>query len=91
MLYAIISLEPRTAEEEERLRQLVSTVDPQAYTHYAPNLYLASYPGTSRELAEQIGFTKEAGSPIGGVVFSIPYYYGYAAMDMWEWLHARNE
>lgn len=91
MLYAIIPLDDdRTADEDERLRLRVAAVDPTAYIHYAPNLYLVSYPGTSAELAEQVGFTKKADTPIGGVIFNIPYYYGYASPDMWEWLGTRN-
>ena len=54
------------------------------YTDYAPIAYFVSYKGTTRELAEEIGFS--GGESGTGIVIPISNYYGYAAKDLWEWM-----
>lgn len=91
MLYAIIPLEEnRFAKEDDWLSQRVKALDPTAYVHYAPHFYLVSYPGTSMELAKEVGFSNKAETTIAGVILNVTYYYGHASPDIWEWLEARN-
>ena len=84
MIYAIV---PFQRSEEEKLRQKIETLKEQGrpvYTDYAPIAYFVSYKGTTRELAEEIGFS--GGESGTGIVIPISNYYGYAAKDLWEWM-----
>ena len=84
MIYAIV---PFQRNEEEKLRQKIEAFRKRGrpvYTDYAPIAYFVSYKGTTRELAEDIGFG--GGESGTGIVIPISNYYGYAAKDLWEWM-----
>ena len=84
MIYAIV---PFQRNEEEKLRQRIEALrgsGRHVYTDYAPIAYFVSYKGTTRELAEDIGFG--GGESGTGIVIPISNYYGYAAKDLWEWM-----
>lgn len=83
MLYAIMPFAPGPD-----LDTTIRTIDPHAYTNYAPNLYLVSFQGNTEELSRAIGYlnsnTRE--SVGGGLILKISYYHGRAYQDMWEWI-----
>lgn len=82
MIYAII---PFQRSKKEKLRNKVETLGIPVYTDEAPTAYFVSYNGTTRELAEAIGFSNgESGT---GIVIPVSNYYGYAAKDLWEWIN----
>lgn len=80
MIYAIIPF-----EEEEELRRKIDALDTFVYDDEAPTAYFVSYKGTTRELAEAIGYNEP--SSVGtGIVIPVQNYFGYASKHLWEWL-----
>ena len=83
MIYAIVPFRP-SEEKLLSLRSRIETLGVPIYTGEAPIAYFVSYKGTTRELAEAVGYSGgEAGT---GIVIPVSNYYGYAAKDLWEWL-----
>ncbi len=81
MIYAIV---PFQRSDKEKLREKIEKLGVPVYTDEAPIAYFVSYTGTTRKLAEAIGFS---GGELGtGIVIPISNYYGYAAKDLWEWM-----
>lgn len=87
MLYAVIPFRAGTA-----IRQRLETVPHAGFYHeMAPSAYFISYKGTTRELAEAIGYNGDEGAGTG-IVLPVSNYFGYASKDLWEWLalHAND-
>ncbi len=93
MIYAIIPLGDERNEEDDRQLEsrIMSAIDPTAYVRHAPHVYLVSYQGTSADLADAIGFTRQHSKPNSGLVLNIGYYNGLAYPDMWEWIQNRQD
>ena len=86
MIYAIIPFRDESGVLDSKLKELRIPI----YDDEAPTAYFASYKGTTRELAEAIGYDD---SSIGtGIVIPVSNYYGYASKHLWEWLsvHGKN-
>lgn len=85
MIYAIIPF-----REEEELRHKIDALDTFVYDDEAPKAYFVSYKGTTRELAEAIGYNEP--SSVGtGIVIPVPNYFGYASKHLWEWLNVHEK
>ena len=82
MIYAII---PFRLKIESKLQEKIEELADAIYKDEAPKAYFASYQGTTRELADQIGYNDkgEAGT---GIVVPITNHAGYASKDLWEWI-----
>lgn len=81
MICVVVPFDP-TENLVERLNQAGAKV----YTWSSPiaHAYFVSYKGTTRELADKIGFEDNRKSE--GVVVAVSSYSGYADKDLWEWL-----
>jgi len=81
MIYAIISFRDESGALPSKLKELRIPI----YDDEAPNAYFVSYRGTTRELAEAIGYSDP--SSVGtGIVVPVSNYFGYASKNLWEWL-----
>ena len=84
MIYAIIPLE---LNDEPSFKLRLETFEREkvpVYNSYT-QVYFIDFNGTSKQVAEAVGFssTEEVGS---GVVLGITSYWGFAGKDLWEWL-----
>ena len=80
MIYAIIPF-----EEEEELRRKIDALNTFVYDDEAPKAYFVSYKGTTRELAEAVGYNEPSSVGTGSGI-PVPNNFGYAAKHLWEWL-----
>ena len=82
MIYAVVPLQRRDIEIlEEKLEKLEVPM----YREQAPYIYLVIYEGTTKELAETIGYgdNQKLGTAL---VVPIENYAGYAPKNLWEWI-----
>lgn len=85
MIYAIIPF-----KEEEELRRKIEALGTFVYYDQAPNAYFVFYRGTTRELAEAVGYGEP--SSVGtGIVIPVSNYFGYASKNLWEWLNVHEK
>ena len=88
MIYAIIPFRDESGALDRKLKELKERDIP-IYDDEAPNAYFAAYKGTTRELAEVVGY---GDSSVGtGVVIPVSNYYGYASKHLWEWLSVHGK
>ena len=94
-VYAVIPL----SGQEHDLRPTIGTIDGGAYLNYEPTVYFVRFSGTSRRLAEILGFSGQPELALGdeaktkpssGVVVGVKDYYGFANQDLWNWLGESN-
>lgn len=82
MIYAIM---PFNLASEKKLRANIEKHTKAQYLDEAPKAYFVSYDGTTRELADLIGYNEK--SDVGtGIVIPITNHAGYANKDLWEWI-----
>ena len=97
MIYAIVPLETNDVQNDALRKKIDSlnrtngpsslTMDSiRVYTEAAPDLYFVVYDGTTRDLAEKIGYCDPTPEVGAGVVIQVSHYYGYASGNMWDWL-----
>ncbi len=87
MVYVVIPFRPGPA-----IQQLIEALPNMGvYIAMAPSAYFISYRGTTKELAEAIGYNGDEGAGTG-IVLPVSNYFGYASKDLWEWLaiHAND-
>jgi len=85
MVYIVVPLssdKDALAGLKERLREAEGI---EVYNEAAPHAFFVSYKGTTKELAEAIGYG--SGESGRGIVVPLDVYHGWAAKDMWEWIH----
>ena len=83
MIYAVISFEP-----SEELPDKISTLEVPVYDGEAPIAHFVSFKGTTRELAQKLGYDgNQAGT---GIVIPVSNYFGFASRDLWEWLEVNE-
>lgn len=84
MIYAVISFEP-----SEELSNKISDLEVPVYDGEAPIAHFVSFKGTTRELAQKLGYdSSQAGT---GVVIPVSNYFGFASRDLWEWLEINED
>ena len=83
MIYAVIPFDSG-ADITSQLNSLERPV----YLSEAPSIYFVSYNGTTRELANAVGFGD--GKTNRGIVIPVTNYYGFASRDLWEWLELKK-
>ena len=91
MIYAVAPLivSPNFSERLRKLREAGTQVYQwHEGTYDSPPLHFVSYKGTTRELADKLGFGDEVG--IDGVVLPVTNFGGYADGDLWEWLREQK-
>lgn len=79
MIFAVIPFEPSPALQEKIRGLEVPTYDAEA-----PIVYFVSFKGTTRKLAEALGYNEKDEET--GVVIPVSNYFGFASKDLWEWL-----
>ena len=81
MIFAVIPFESSPVLQE-KIRELeVPTYDAEA-----PGVYFVSFKGTTRKLAEALGYNEDDEET--GVVIPVSNYFGFASQNLWEWLEA---
>ena len=102
MLYAVVPIQAdgdQITALRKRIESLVNSNGPstlmarendvRVYIDAAPDLYFVVYPGTSRALADDIGYGNNPDIGLG-VVIQVSSYYGYASSDIWDWLRMQH-
>lgn len=81
--YAVILL--GVEDEPGRVVSVLRTIDAAVYETYAQRgVYFVRYSGTTRQLADQVGFSDNHGAQLG-IVIPMEGYAGYASRDVWSW------
>jgi hypothetical protein len=75
----------RVTRGPEAVGNQIKTLVPDDHLALATDTWLIDYPGTTRQLAEALGFLGEA-APSAGLVVAIDNYSGRANPDVWKWL-----
>ena len=93
MIYAVAALNV-SENFVTRLSKLREAGTLQVYqwhegTYDSPPLHFVAYKGTTRELADELGFEETGG--IDGVVLPVTTFGGYADGDLWEWLKLKGQ
>ncbi len=74
MIYAVISFQP-----SEELRTRISNLNVPVYDDEAPIAHFVSFKGTTRELAQRLGYDgNQSGT---GIVIPVSNYFGFASRD----------
>ena len=86
MIYAIVPFRLKNERSlQERIEGLADAIS--IYKGEAPKAYFVSYNGTTRELADEIGYNDANNVEIGtGIVIPVTSHAGYAIKDLWEWI-----
>ncbi len=86
MVYVVIPFRAGSAIQQ----RLEALTHQGLYTSVAPSAYFISYLGTTKELAETIGYNGDEGAGTG-IVIPVSNYFGYAPKDLWEWLELHGK
>ena len=81
--YAVVLL----GDEDERGKvvSVLRTIDPAVFDTYDQSrVYFLRFSGTTRQLADQVGFSDAHGELLG-IVLPMEGYAGYASRDLWNW------
>ena len=72
-------------DQPEKVVSVLRTIDPAVFDVYDQRgVYFLRFSGTTRQLADQVGFSDDHGAQLG-IVIPMEGYAGYANRDLWSW------
>ncbi len=86
-VFSVVNINQAKTADLKRELELAYPGD--ASFELAPGNWLVASEGTTKDVSDRLGFTKERVS--SGVVFTIDSYNGWANPAVWEWLKLKFE